>query len=299
MKIKGEKRIFGGILSIASALLLCFGCSLSFADEDNYSSEKAVPVETAGRSEMMRTPTVEKAESLPAADEAAAEELSLFVEEDPGIYTYEDMEEDICSIAAAYEEVAADSLGKTMDGREIYHILIGREDAPYHVLITASIHAREYITTQLVMKQTAEFLKNDQLKENYLDSVAVHVVPMVNPDGVSISQFGLDGIRTQEAKDYIRNVVMAADGSDGSGNYFSRWKANAHGVDLNRNFDALWDSYAGSGHPSSDHYKGEAPGCEPEAAALISLTEKYPSRGQSVTIPRAALSTGTLARLVR
>ena len=43
--------------------------------------------------------------------------------------------------------------------------------------------------------------------------------------------------------------------------------------DLNRNFDALWDSYADpAGHPSADHYKGTAPGCEVESNALIQLT---------------------------
>ena len=26
--------------------------------------------------------------------------------------------------------------------------------------------------------------------------------------------------------------------------YLEQWKSNANGVDLNRNFDALWDSYA-------------------------------------------------------
>ena len=59
------------------------------------------------------------------------------------------------------------------------------------------------------------------------------------------------------------------------GYYLTKWKANGNGVDLNRNFDALWDVYQDpAGHPSADHYKGTEPGCEAESAALISLTRE-------------------------
>lgn len=277
-------------------LLLCCGCS-AFSHSEGYSASEPVPEkmkdvpssETPEVSPMSEAPPVSVQKAVPgsgASEEGSSEEevaeetretdaepAPLIVEADPALYTYEDMEQDILSLAHSYDCVTADSLGKTMDGREIYHLLIGREDAPVHILFTASIHAREYITTQLLMKQTDEFLKDRE--NDYLDEIAIHVVPMINPDGVAISQFGLDGIRTQEAKDYVTGVIMPADGSTGSPSYFTRWKANAHGVDLNRNFDALWEAYAGSGHPSSDHYKGESPGSEPEAAALIRLTEDY------------------------
>lgn len=48
--------------------------------------------------------------------------------------------------------------------------------------------------------------------------------------------------------------------------YLRRWKSNAQGIDINRNFDALWDQYNDHlGHPSPDHYKGEKPECTAEA----------------------------------
>lgn len=44
---------------------------------------------------------------------------------------------------------------------------------------------------------------------------------------------------------------------------------------MNRNFDAGWYEFAGSPAPSSERYKGTYPGSEPEAAALIRLTQDY------------------------
>ena len=224
---------------------------------------------------------------VPAVPETEKEEVPNVIEEDlivlqnPEMYTYENMVHDLETLPLLYGEVVSlDSLGQTMDGREIYHLVIGNKDAEVKILINGSIHAREYMTSQLVMKQTAVFLKNlaagntyaDQTYEELLQNVAIHVVPMINPDGVSISQFGMDGILTEAVKERVREIA-ALDGSAAEGNYLTRWKANGNGVDINRNFDALWASYAGPSHPSCDHYKGESVGCEPESAALIQLTE--------------------------
>ena len=224
---------------------------------------------------------------VPAVPETEKEEVPNVIEEDlivlqnPEMYTYENMVHDLETLPLLYGEVVSlDSLGQTMDGREIYHLVIGNKDAEVKILINGSIHAREYMTSQLVMKQTAVFLKNlaagntyaDQTYEELLQNVAIHVVPMINPEGVSISQFGMDGILTEAVKERVREIA-ALDGSAAEGNYLTRWKANGNGVDINRNFDALWASYAGPSHPSCDHYKGESVGCEPESAALIQLTE--------------------------
>ena len=61
-----------------------------------------------------------------------------------------------------------------------------------------------------------------------------------------------------------------------TGEYWKRWKANARGVDLNRNFDSGWRSFQGASMPSADHYKGPYPGSEPEVEAILSVAEEYP-----------------------
>lgn len=43
---------------------------------------------------------------------------------------------------------------------------------------------------------------------------AVHVVPMINPDGVTISQYGLSGLKTQEARSHIEAIAQREGGQE-------------------------------------------------------------------------------------
>ena len=201
------------------------------------------------------------------------------------MYTYQDMQTDLYFLQKRYPGfVHVDSIGTTIDGRTLYHIVIGSENAQNHVLIFGSIHAREYMTTQLVMKQTKDFVEGLEAEDRQhkgktyselQENTAVHVVPMVNPDGVTLSQFGLDGLKKASTrKKKYQNYEL--DNAVELEPYLKKWKSNAEGVDINRNFDALWEQYDDHlGHPSSDHYKGMFAGSTEEARALISLTEQY------------------------
>lgn len=85
----------------------------------------------------------------------------LIVDHNPSVYTYEDLVSDTDLLKSRYSSVfSADSLGETADGRQILHFIIGNEDASRKILVNGGIHAREYITCQLVMKQTVSFLKH-------------------------------------------------------------------------------------------------------------------------------------------
>lgn len=203
------------------------------------------------------------------------------------MYTYAQMEADIQRLADRYGDcVTWDSLVRTADGRELYHLVIGDLSAKKHVLVMASIHAREYIVTQLVMRQLKDFLEKYEENQTYqgvavrelMKDTAIHFVPMVNPDGVTLCQLGIDGIQLPEMRQQI-DRISEMDGAAESGDYFRTWKSNAMGVDLNRNFDAKWELYNDHlGHPSSDHYKGTAYESEAEVKALVELTRTYPFR---------------------
>ena len=216
-------------------------------------------------------------------------------------YTYENMEKDLGIFARVFQgRLHVGSLGKTADGREIYHMIIGRQDAQEKILIFGGMHGREYMTCQLLMEQTAEFLtllckKQQKYKgaayESLIEGKAVHVLPMTNPDGVSISQFGVKGICRKDLQALIWQIAGEEGGRQPCGIYFNRWKANARGVDLNRNFDALWEEYDnGKAGPSSEKYKGICPESEEESRALAELTRKerfrrtvsYHSSGQVI-----------------
>ena len=71
------------------------------------------------------------------------------------LYTYKEMQRDLSQLQGRFPEVPieVESLAQTIDEREVYHIVVGEESASKHILITGAIHAREYITAQLVMKQ--------------------------------------------------------------------------------------------------------------------------------------------------
>ena len=221
-------------------------------------------------------------------DEQIAEErgvqLTEFVAyQNPEMYTYENLESDTQLLLEAYGDlVKADSVGTTADGRSIYHFVAGNPEAEHKLFINGGIHAREYMTCQLVMKQLITYLEKVKLHDSYKnvdytafwDTCAVHVIPMINPDGVSISQYGITAIRNQDVRANLEQIAQREGGAEDA-YYFTRWKSNGNGVDLNRNFDALWEQYDDHvGQPSADHYKGISVGCETESAALIQLTEQ-------------------------
>lgn len=163
-------------------------------------------------------------------------------------YTYENMQNDLGIFARIFPEtIQIDSMGRTEDNRELYHFRIGSANAPKKVLIFGGIHGREYMTSQLLMEQTTEFLMKlcrTRCKEyeKIMEGKAIHIVPMANPDGVTISQMGAMGIKNPDLKSMVEEIALREGGRHPQGNYFSRWKANAKGVDLNRNFDALWEN---------------------------------------------------------
>jgi len=247
------KKFFATIL--VSVAILVAGCKKKVEEVKKISE----PVE------------VEKNISVPK--KLATENLIIF--STPEKYSYDNLVSDIEKIKMLCPQVQVKSLGDTFDGRKVFDIVIGDLSCDKQILIFGAMHAREYITTQIVMRQLCDTL--DALNGfggNYksistaelLQGVTIHFVPMSNPDGVSISQFGLQGVKNPE----LRTKISAMS------NNLTEWKANAAGVDLNRNFDAGWQEFYGSPSPSSERYKGAFPGSEPEAAALINLVNQYP-----------------------
>lgn len=198
-------------------------------------------------------------------------------------YTYEDMTEDIQKLAARYSEIMEYSIiGITADNRYIYDIVMGDPDAEKQIVIQASCHAREYMTSLLVMEQL-EYCLNGYYTEEYngvlfkdlFDEYAVHIVPMLNPDGVAISQFGKEGIRDEAIRENLsvmyQNAVENGDTDYTEERFYQRWKANALGVDLNNNFDGRWETLKGAESPAGWSYKGEAPESEAESRCITEL----------------------------
>ncbi len=204
-------------------------------------------------------------------------------------YTYNQMVSDIRTLESRYpDKMQVNVIGTSLDGRSIYDVIVGNVNASKHILIQGGMHGREYMTPLLMMKQLEAALNaydwgtyDGMSLSDMFSKVAIHFVPMVNPDGISISQYGLTYINSGSLQQAVRDSYtrdVAEDRVDMDfATYLTLWKANARGVDLNHNFDADWaniNSTATGGSYSG--YKGTSPNSEPESQALVNLVSQYP-----------------------
>ena len=221
------------------------------------------------------------------------------------LYTYGEFQRDMAALQKnAGAALRVDEIGQTVDGNKLYDFRVGNPSAERHLLVFGGIHAREYITAQLVMRQLVQLLSDQSTNGSYeniavrelLSNTEIHFIPMANPDGISISQLGLEGLRTEAVRETVRQIAEK-DGKALTESYLRQWKSNANGVDLNRNFDARWESYNDHlGHASADHYKGTAPECELESKALADLTRQFQFDATLSYHTQGEVITGTSAR---
>lgn len=175
-------------------------------------------------------------------------------------------------------------IGKSVEGRPLYSLKVGT--GKKEVLMDASFHGREHMTTNVLMEMIDTYLKayvNGTKFENYdvkkiLSEVSIVFVPMVNPDGVTLAQGGK-----------VKTSMTKLKAMNNNSNDFKRWKANINGVDLNRQFNVNWHLIKTT-KPSFKEYKGKAPNTQPEALAIKRLIDRgnhlayisYHSSGQII-----------------
>ena len=196
-----------------------------------------------------------------------------------GMYTYQKMESDIELLKQRYEGVTSDSIGTTTDGRNLYRRVIGSRDAKKKILVVGAIHAREYITAPLVMRQIKEMFDKREDGDKSLDEICIEYVPMVNPDGVTISQSGINGLNKEESKKKLQEIIDSwsewglKENQDKYNWFLNKWKNNLNGVDINHNFPTQgWPNRADSRkRPCNEFYKGASAGSESETQYLITL----------------------------
>ena len=223
----------------------------------------------------------------PPPDTPAGAEMWNVVDVSKAEYSYSEMVDDLSELSEKSEgRLTYKAVGESLDGRRIYAAVLGNQNAEKQIVISAGIHAREYMTPMLVMKQIEYYLCNYETGEyegvkysEMFDEYAFCILPMCNPDGITLVQDGLEGLRSQE----LRDAVVATYESDRANiddfseisieGYLEYWKANAKGVDLNRNFDtpAWYENRVKK--PSFADFRGENPLSEPEARAMIKYVE--------------------------
>lgn len=172
----------------------------------------------------------------------------------------------------SYQELINQILQLQDDGLEIFNAgksVLGKNILATHVgdysgvqiLIQGGIHAREYITSLLLVEQARNLFFSNSIK-----SGGIYFVFLTNPDGAELVLDGINSVPCDITKQYL---TLANNGSTD----FSQYKANINLVDLNTNFDANWGGGSQNVRcPSTEDFIGFYAESEREVKSLIDFT---------------------------
>ncbi|KAI9052123.1 hypothetical protein LZ554_003485 [Drepanopeziza brunnea f. sp. 'monogermtubi'] len=191
------------------------------------------------------------------------------------------------ALVREYNLTAFESPYTTYENATIYGAQVGgngQGDCSVHAFFIAAIHARERGAPDNLLYFVADLLyayKNKQgliyggrrytfeeVSQVYDGGLAF--IPLANPDGVAWDQ------QTNTCWRKNRNPASSVPGDPDS-----------IGVDLNRNFDFLWDfnkyfepetaKWVASRNASSLNYSGVGPASEPETQTIVWVLDKLPA----------------------
>ncbi len=205
-------------------------------------------------------------------------------------YSYDKLITDAKALAKQYDTILKYvTIGKSHDNRDIILLKLGVGQK--HIICCGGVHARETINS-IVLLRIAEYYaelyvnykqqKKDlilrlygtdqHLKEEYeqmlygaciyelLQTFTILIVPLLNPDGYMIALKGFEAIRNDALRRQCEELQQSS----------ADWKANARGVDINRNFPCqLWHQ----------KFEGDHPASENETKALMQVFHDHKAKG--------------------
>lgn len=290
-------RLSGGFSGSASG-----APQVSEPSRDSYSINGAGSIACAGiyGKSMLRADTAGSCESSSPTVEKKV----------TGYHRYEEMTAEMREMADLFPELCQmTSIGKTYEGRDIWALRITKEQGAGEpqsgkagILFTGLLHAREWITGQIVLHEARALLNgygSDPEIKKRVDSAEIWCVPCSNPDGYEYSLTKDDFWRKNRAplKDCSKSAVNIADDPDSltgrlhrlTDGIRKRISPEPVGVDLNRNFwdgdlqhyylyrppgdlpDSHYDDIGGSDYPGDEIFRGREGGSESETRALMNL----------------------------
>ncbi|MES2768606.1 MAG: M14 family metallopeptidase, partial [Bdellovibrionota bacterium] len=189
-------------------------------------------------------------------------DLMDFPDKDSKFHNYQEVVTAIDTLKNTNKDIVqVETIGKSVEGRDIINIKITatpeNEINLPAIVFMGTHHAREHVSTEvpLMLAQylVEQYNLGNKTIQNLLQTRIVHIIPMVNPDGVEWD------ISSGSYKMWRKNRIKNNDGT--------------MGVDLNRNYGYKWGGEGSSNDPGSDIYRGPAPFSEPETQAIKNFVE--------------------------
>jgi carboxypeptidase T len=188
-----------------------------------------------------------------------------FPQKDANFHNYDELNAELKKLADENPTLLAlDSIGKTVEGREISHLRISKDigsssSTKPGIVFIGGHHAREHLSIEiplmLAQHLIAEYKLGNQEIVSLVDNRDIHIIPMLNADGAEFD------IADGRYKMWRKN---RRDNKDGR-----------FGVDLNRNYGFMWGTGGSSSYTGDDTYKGTQPFSEPETQAFKKFIETH------------------------
>ncbi|MDR0125226.1 MULTISPECIES: M14 family metallocarboxypeptidase [Bacillus] len=192
-----------------------------------------------------------------------------------GTFEYDSaqLKEELRHLKGVFPFLHISVIGHSVLDTPIYEIRTEPVQHLHSIHLNASFHANEWITTSILLKwlKSLCLAASDPVQARHYEAVhilqttALSIVPMVNPDGVDLVRNGPEslGLSSEELTSL-----------NGGLSDFREWKANIRGVDLNNQFPAYWEIEYYRNQPKVPSYRdfpGDQPLTEPEAKAMANL----------------------------
>lgn len=189
----------------------------------------------------------------------------------PCLYDYSTNKEIIEELILEYPFINVELCGRSALGRGIFSLNIGSGSS---VIYAAGFHGSEWLTSLvslLFAERLCKSIKENKLlcgvdMKRALSQLSVTIIPCVNPDGVEIAVHGPSSAK--QLKSHVSSIACED---------YSKWNANALGVDINHNFNAGWhtlrqmEQEKGISSPSPRQFGGQYPESEEETKTLTRL----------------------------
>lgn len=188
-------------------------------------------------------------------------------------FDHKALEDSLADLQIKYNFIKVTSLTQSILGKSIPLVTLGK--GKKSIIYVGAHHGMEWITSAILTEFLKDFCEEYKHGNHKYDISArvlfetrkIHIIPMLNPDGV---EYCIHGINSSNVL-YDRLIKM-----NNRKNDFSDWQANARGVDLNHNYNAGFQEYKiiernESISPGPTKHSGEYSESEPETRAICNF----------------------------